>query len=140
FEKGKRVFRRCPGIDGSLKKTPCLFRVAAMKSGDAGLQELLRLALALGERASRPFDVRPGTGMAAIQKQRPRPDVDRLFVLAGEIMVETPEEELFDLRITIGILRAIERARPVGTKRIGHRQRRSERSITLVIAECRLQR
>ena len=86
-------------------------------------------------RASRPFDVRPGTRMAAIQKQRPRPDVDRLFVLAGEIMVETPEEELFDLRIAIGIRRAFERAGTVGTKRVGHRWRRDARIITLMIED-----
>jgi hypothetical protein len=36
-------------------------------------------------------------------------------------MIEAGEEELFDLRVAMGIGRAVERARAIGAKRIGHR-------------------
>jgi len=48
--------------------------------------------------------------MAAIEKERARPDVDGLVVLSGEIMIEASEQELFDLRVAICIRRGIERA------------------------------
>ena len=106
-----------------------------MERGNAGLQQLFGLPLALGERASRAFDVGTGALMAAVEKQRPRPDVDGLIVLPGEIVIEARQEQLFDLRIAIGIRRAIERAGTVGTKRVGHRWRSDARIITLMIED-----
>ena len=92
-----------------------------MERRDAVLQQLLRLALPLGERAAGPFDVGAGARVASIEKQRPRPDVDGCLVLRGEIVIETDEKQLLDLGITIRLRRGIERARTIGAKRIGHR-------------------
>ena len=50
------------------------------------------LALLLGDRAPRPLDVRARPGMAAIEEQRARPDVDRVVVLTGEIMIEPRQQ------------------------------------------------
>ena len=52
----------------------------------------------------------PYPGMAPIEKQHPRPDVDRLFVPCREVMVQPGKQQLFDLRIAIGIGHAVERA------------------------------
>src|SRR5207245_7922737 len=86
FEKREGIFRRCSGVDGGLKQPPRLFGIPAVKRGNAGLQQLFGLPLALGKRAAGAFDVRAGALMAAVKKQRTRPDVDRLIVLPGEIM------------------------------------------------------
>ena len=81
-----------------------------MKRRDAGLEQLLRLTLALGERAARAIDVGASPRVAAIEEQRARPDVDGLFVLRGEVVIEAGEQQLLDLRIAIAVGRAIERA------------------------------
>ena len=52
--------------------------------------------------------------MAAIEEERACPDVDRLVVLRGEIVIEADEEELFNLRSAIGIRRGFERSQVVG--------------------------
>ena len=72
-----------------------------MEGRDAVLQQLFGLALPLGQRAARAFDVGAGTRVVAIEKQRARPDVDRLFVLAGEVVIEAGEQQLLDLGFAI---------------------------------------
>ena len=63
------------------------------------------LALPLRLRATRPLDVGAGAAMPALQKRHARPDGDRLFVLSGEIMIESREEQLLDTRLSLGISR-----------------------------------
>ena len=103
-------------------------RVAAVERGHAALQQFLGLPLPLGERAARPIDVRARAGVAAVEKQRARPDVDGEFVVGGEVMVEAGEQQLLDFGIAIRVRRGIEcprriRARGIirriGAKRIG---------------------
>ena len=72
-----------------------------MERGDAVVKQLLRPSLALGERAPRPFNVRAGTRMIAIEEERARPDVDSLIVLPREIVIQTGEEELLDFGVAI---------------------------------------
>ena len=59
--------------------------------------------------------------MAAIEEQRARPDVDRLFVLGGEVVIQAEQQQLLDLRIAIRLRRAVERACGIGAKRVRHR-------------------
>src|SRR5438067_703051 len=47
--------------------------------------------------------------MTPIEKQRTGPDVDRLLILRGKVVVEADEEQLLDLRIAIGFQRTIVR-------------------------------
>ena len=74
------------------------------------MQQLLRFALALAERAARTLDVGAGAGVAAIEEERARPDVDGELVARGEIMVEADQEELLDLRVAIRRRRIVVRA------------------------------
>jgi len=112
---------RRAGVDGRLQQAPRLVAVAAVERGQAGLEQLLRLALPLGERAAGPLDVRAGAGVPSIEEERTRPDVHRLVVLSGEVLIEAEEQELFDLRVAIGFRFGIERSGTVGAKRIRHR-------------------
>src|SRR5439155_15039906 len=97
LEKGQRIFRRRAGVDGGLQQAPRFLAVAAVEGRDAGLQQLLRLALPLGERAARALDVGARPRVAAIEKQRAGPHVDGLFVLRREVVIEAGEKKLLDL-------------------------------------------
>ena len=120
LEDGERLVARRAAVDRRLEQPPRLAAVAALERRDARVQQLFRLALPLGERAAGPLDVRPRPRMTPIQKKRPRPDVDGVVVLRGEVMVEADEEELFDLRVPLRIRRGVGRAGTVGAKRIRH--------------------
>ena len=97
-------------VDGGPQQPRRLRGLAAVERGDAGVQQLFRFAKLLGERAAGTVDVGSRPGMAPIEKQHPRPDVDRLFVPCREVMVQPGKQQLFDLRIAIGIGHAVERA------------------------------
>src|SRR5258706_16127409 len=68
------------------------------------MQQFLRLALPLGNRASRALDVGPGAVVVALEKDDARPDVDGLFVVSGEVMIESGDKEFFDARGAIAIV------------------------------------
>ena len=97
---------RAPRSTADVSSCPRGVRLAALEGRGAGLDQLLPLALALGDRAARALDVGAGAGVAAVEEQDARPDVDRELVLAGEIVVEPGEEELFDARVTIALGRS----------------------------------
>ena len=105
IEHRQRLFRRRAAVDRRLQQPARFVAVAAVERGDAVLQQLFRFALPLGQRAARALDVGAGARVAAIEKQRARPDVDRLLVLRGEVMVEADQQELLDLRVAIRIRR-----------------------------------
>jgi hypothetical protein len=58
-------------------------------------------ALAFRNCAPRTLDVRARTRVPAIDEQSPRPDVDGEFVLSGEVIVETAEQQFFQTRFPI---------------------------------------
>ena len=106
----ERVVERRAAVDRGLQQAPRLAAVAALERRDAALQQLLGLPLPLGQRAARPLDVRAGARVAAIEKQRARPDVDRVLVVRGEVVIEAGEQQLLDLRVAIRVRRGVERA------------------------------
>ena len=110
LEHGERFLGWRTPLDGGQQQAPRFGAVAVVERRHALLEQFFRLALALGERAARAFDIGAGTRVAAIEKQRPRPDIDGRLVLRGEIVIEADEEQLLDLRITIRFRRDIERA------------------------------
>src|SRR5204862_7187997 len=82
-----------------------------------------RLALALRHSAPRPLDVRARPRMAAVQKQRTRPDVDGVLILGCEVMVEADQQELLDLRVAIAAgrrCRGVARRSWIAAGRFGH--------------------
>ena len=88
------------------------------------MQQLVGLALALGLRAPRTIDVRAGPRVAAIEKQDARPDVNGLFVIAGEVSIETDEQELLDSRVALVSFERVSGG-SVGRQRVRHRGRRA---------------
>src|SRR5262249_55063194 len=106
--------------DRLLDQAARLIAFTALEGRDARLQQFLGLTLLLGKRAARPLDVGARPRVAAIEKQRARPDVDGVVVLAREVMVEAGEQQLLDLGIAFRLRRGMRLARRVGTKRVGH--------------------
>ena len=122
IEDGQRFFRRRAAVDRRLEQTTSFVAFAALEGGDAILQQLFGFTLPLGEGAACPVDVGARPRMAAVEKERARPDIDGELVAAGEVVVETDQQELLDLGGAIRSRRDIRvSARGVGTKRIGHR-------------------
>ncbi len=94
----------------------------------AVVQQLLRLALLLGQRASGAFDVCPRPRVLPIEEERARPDIDRLCVVRCEVVVEAAEQQAFDLGVALGgtVGRRRDEAFDVaGAERIGHISDRS---------------
>lgn len=58
-----------------------------------GVQHLVGLTLALGERGPRPVDIRACARMRSVEKEDARPQVDGLLVLSQEIPFEAIDEE-----------------------------------------------
>ena len=101
IEHRERLVRRRAAVDRGLQQPARFVAVAALERRDAVLQQLFGLALPLGQRAARALDVGARARVAAIEKQRARPDVDRVLVAGGEVVVEADEQQLLDLRVAI---------------------------------------
>lgn len=97
LQQRERLFRTDTPLDRTREQTPGVCGVAALKCRDAGLQQLLGFALTLRDRTTRPFDVRSGARVIAIEEQHAGPDADCEFVLTAEIMVEAGEKQVLDL-------------------------------------------
>ena len=121
FENSQGFVRRRALADGGLNQPPGFVALTALERGHTALEQLLGFAQPLGRRAARAIDVGAGPRVAAIQKERARPHVDRLFVLGGEVVIQTDQQQLLDLRIPIRVRRAIGCAWGVGAQRIGHK-------------------
>src|SRR5207237_355662 len=66
---GRRAGRHCGHQEPSR-----FLGIAAVEGGNPLLQELIGFTLTFGKRASRAFDVRAGTRVAAIEEQSTGPD------------------------------------------------------------------
>src|SRR5438105_3688091 len=69
----------------------------------AAVQELLGLALTLGDRLARPIDVGASAIVIPVEENDARPDIDRLFVVFREVMIEAGDEKFFDARRALRI-------------------------------------
>jgi hypothetical protein len=67
--------------------------------------------------------------VAAIEKQDARPDVNGLFVVAGEVSIQTDEQELLDSRVALVSFERVSGG-SVGRQRIRHRGRSGARECT----------
>jgi hypothetical protein len=109
IEEGQRLVGRRPTVERSLKKPFRFIAISVSNRSDAPLKQLLRFTLPLGQRAARTIDVRPCARMTPIEKERARPDVDRLFVACSEVMVEASDQQSFNFGVTLGIGGAVDR-------------------------------
>ena len=53
--------------------------------------------------------------MVSIEEQDTRPEIDRLFVLIGEVLIEASKQQLLDSCVPLGAAQRLGRSR-VGTK------------------------
>ena len=89
-------------IDGTRQQVASAFNLTRLVCVEAAMQELLRFALTLRDRLACAIDVRAGAIVIAIEKDDARPDVDRLFVFRGEVLIQTRNEKFFDARRAVG--------------------------------------
>ena len=115
-----RFVRRGSTFDGAFEQAPGSRDVAAIERRHTAFEELLRLALPLGQRGTGPFDVRTRARMMPVEEQRARPDVDRLIVAPGEVLIEPVEQQLLDLGIPIRLRRGMNGGGVIAPKRIRH--------------------
>ena len=66
--------------DGFREQMPRGVGAALAEQLAARLEHLFGSALPLGERRAGAIDIGPGAGMAAVEKQDARPEMDRVFV------------------------------------------------------------
>src|SRR5262249_42477265 len=102
-EQRQGLLGRGAAVERRGQQPPRGLGIAARERGGAVVDELLSLALTLGDRAARALDVGAGAGVAAVEEEHPGPDIDRQLVLTREIVIETAEQELLDAGVTIAI-------------------------------------
>ena len=116
-QQRKRFVAAGVTLDCRREELPGRRPIAAAERRSAGVHELVSFALFLGNRTSRPLDVRTGGQVPAVEEEDPHPYVDSELVLAGEIMVQTGKEKLFDPGVAFPIRRV---SRPIRAKRVRH--------------------
>jgi hypothetical protein len=77
--------------------------IARLIRGDSLVQALLGFALTFGKRAAGALDVCASAAVATLEEGDARPHIDRLLVVATEVVVETGQQQLFDTRGAIGL-------------------------------------
>ena len=102
-EERERNIVSAAALDGGIQQLPRRLDLAALERRHAVVQQLFRLALLFGHRAAGALDVRARARVIPIEKQRARPDVDRLRVMAGEILIEAREQKTLDFGVTLGV-------------------------------------
>lgn len=88
-------------LDGRGDQLPRLTGVAVIERETTAVQQLVPLPLPFGNGAARTLDIRASPRMATIDEQHTRPDVDREFVLIGEVVGQTGEEQFLDTGVPI---------------------------------------
>ena len=88
-EQHQRLIAGSPLIDSARQQVTRPFHFAGAVRVEATVQKLFGLALTLCNRLACAFDVGARTIVIAVQKDDTRPDVDRLLVVTGEIVIQT---------------------------------------------------
>ncbi len=115
IEHALRVVERRPSLNGVGDEAPSEGHVPLVKRFDALMKNSLRLALPLGLGAPRTLDVGASAAVVPIEEQDTRPEIDRLFVLIGEVLIEASKQQLLDSCVPLGAAQRLGRSR-VGTK------------------------
>src|SRR5512147_1862899 len=93
LEKELRRVAVSAAIDGAGQQRSRREEITGVVGGHAFLYERLDFALAFGHEPARAIDIRLGAAVSAIEKRHPGPDVDRLLVAAGKILIEASQEQ-----------------------------------------------
>ena len=94
-EKRERHVVGAAALHGGVQHLPGRFDLSPLERRDAVVKQLLRLALLLGHRAAGAIDVGACPRVIAIEKQRARPDVDGLRVIAPQNIDRVPQSAGF---------------------------------------------
>ena len=120
LEQRQRHFLRTAALDDRRQQAAGRLRLAAVEGVHAAVQQFVRLALALADRAARAVDVRLGARVPAVEEQHARPGADRPLVLAREVVIQAREQELLDAGVAVGGRQAFRLGRGVGVQAVGH--------------------
>jgi hypothetical protein len=96
-------FVRATLLNGPRQEFPRVLQIARLIGRYAVVQQLLGFTLAFGKGAAGPLDVRARTSMSALEERDACPDVDRLFVIAAEVVIEARQQQVLDARGAIGV-------------------------------------
>ena len=113
------------------------FHFSTLERRHAVVKQFLGFALLFGHAASGAIDIRASARVIAIEEERPRPDVDSLCVISGEILIEAGNEQALDFGVALGV--AVDRWRALGywvrAERIGHARGQNYAAESAVIQE-----
>jgi hypothetical protein len=103
IEEHQRFVAGCALLDRTGQQVAGALDVSSLERIEPPVQQFLRFALPFSNRLPCALDVGTGAIMIAIQKRDARPDVDRLFVIFCEVMIEPGDEKFLDARGAPGI-------------------------------------
>ena len=92
------VMRRAPWSSASLNSSRAE-HLALVERVEPLVHQRLGNTLALGLRAARALDVGARPVVRPIEEQHPRPEIDGLFELTGEIVIKAGHEQVLDPRV-----------------------------------------
>jgi hypothetical protein len=90
-------------LDRLRQKASCPLQISSLIGSDSLVKALFGLALTFGQCAAGTLDICAGAPVATLEKRHTRPHVNRLLVVATEVMVEAGQQQLFDTRGAIGL-------------------------------------
>jgi hypothetical protein len=89
-------------IQGVAQQRAGPHHLALVERVETLVNERLGNALLLGLRAAGAVDVSAGAVVRPVEKQHARPEIDGLFVLTREVVIEAGHEQMLDPRLVIG--------------------------------------
>jgi hypothetical protein len=92
LEEHERTLVWSPLLDGPRQQVAGALKIASLIRRDTLMETFLGFALTFGEGASGAFDVRTRSAVTPFEKGHARPDVDRFFVVAAEVVIETRQQ------------------------------------------------
>jgi hypothetical protein len=103
LQKHQRELVGATLLDGSRQEIARALEIAGLIGSDPLMKTLFGFALTLRESASSALDVCASAAVAAFEKGHARPHIDRLLVVAAEVVIEARQQQLFDTRGAIGL-------------------------------------
>jgi hypothetical protein len=84
------------------------------------MEQFVGFAMTLGERTPGALDVGASAIVMTLEEHDACPDADRVLIMAGKVVIEPEEQQLFDSRLTVGVVWRIRASDRVGRLRIRH--------------------
>ena len=92
MQKDQRQFVGTALLYGPGQQVAGSLQVTSLVRGDTLMKTLLRLALTFGQGASGTLNVGTCATVTPFEERHARPDVDRLFVVATKVVIETRQQ------------------------------------------------